>query len=251
MQPFSLTLPNEATLAGRHNIPSPSTSSPKHRPLVVGLHGGTYTSEHFDVDAKHTASLTSNALGIPFVAIDRPCYGGTTSFYPIPEGSSFPEEFGTWLHHYILPTLWTEFGEPAGCVCIVLDAHSLGATGAVIAAALHAEDHQRQGAGAAYPLGGIIISGFGTQLSHPEYDPSAGVMGPYIDFPVMAKDPMMLPPGTADESVYTHSTRMNQLMPVEELTSMRQLWLDQGWRARWSEAVKTPVMIGIAGAESL
>jgi pimeloyl-ACP methyl ester carboxylesterase len=125
----------------------------------VALHGGTYTAKYFDVDVGHTASIVSSGLGVPIVAINRPGYHDSTSLYPIPEGSSYPEEYGNWLHRHILPAIWSEFGKPSGCDSIVLLSHSLGTTSAVIAAAMHAAeaDTDRQ-----YPLAGMIISGFGT-----------------------------------------------------------------------------------------
>ena len=58
----------------------------------MGIHGGGYKSAYFDADSKHTASIASQAFGVPFVAIDRPCYGGTTSILPITLDSSYPDE---------------------------------------------------------------------------------------------------------------------------------------------------------------
>lgn len=144
-------------MAGIHNIPPRSASSLTHRPLIVGLHGGTYDCHYFDADNAHTALLGSSAYGVPFVSIDRPGYGGS-SFLPVPENSSFPEETGIWLHRYILPALWAKFGDN-GCNCIVLLCHSLGSMGGIVAAALHAQDPQ-----SAYPLGGLIVSGLADRL---------------------------------------------------------------------------------------
>ena len=135
MQPFTLTLTNGATLTGLANLPEALPTGPNFKPLMVGLHGGSYSSDYFHVDEKHTAALASNGLGIPWVAVDRPGYKGSTSFYPIPEGSSYHKTLGEWLHRLILPALWQKFGEPQGCTSMVLLCHSLGTPGAVIAAA--------------------------------------------------------------------------------------------------------------------
>jgi hypothetical protein len=49
---------------------------------MVGMHGGSCTAHHYDVDSKHTASLASAALGIPFVAFNRLGYKDSATFLP-------------------------------------------------------------------------------------------------------------------------------------------------------------------------
>lgn len=247
MKPFRLTLGNNATLSGIHNIPPPSHSAgPKHRPLLVGLHGGSYSSSYFDADARHTAALPSDALGVPFVAVDRPCYEDSTSLYPLPEGSSFPEEFGRWLHCFILPAVWAGFG--AGCACIVLDCHSLGATGAIIAASTHAtEPEEKRG----YPLGGMVISGFGSMLGdHVGKLDSRDPPPKEVVFPPQMKDNMMIPPGTADPEIYKQGERLNKPMPFDERATLFTLWLPTRWKI-WAADVKCAVMIGVAERDAL
>ena len=249
MQPFKATLSNSATLTGLHNLPTRTPTTPTHLPLIVGLHGGTYSAQYFDVDANHTASIASNGLGVPIVAINRPGYQDSTSFYPIPHGSSYPQEYGAWLHQYILPALWSEFGEPYGCNSLVLYCHSLGTTGAVIAASLHAEEPDNA---KPYPLAGISISGFGTQRAGQPYRPSHGpdVSPPTsITFPPEVKDSMMLQPGHADPEIYKYTAELNNAMPVEEVVSIESVWLP-AWR-EWAGNVKVPVMVGIAGDDAM
>jgi hypothetical protein len=156
MDSFKLPLSNGAIVTGIRNIPPRSTTNPKYRPLIVGLHGGTYDCHYFDADPKYTASTLSNIFGVPFVSIDRPCYGGTSSFLPLQPGTNFPEETASRLHRYILPALWSEFGEPNECNCIIFLCHSLGGMPGIIVGALYAQDSQP-----AYPLGGTIVSGMG------------------------------------------------------------------------------------------
>ncbi|KAM0550593.1 hypothetical protein ACHAPJ_008851 [Fusarium lateritium] len=241
MESFKLSLSDDTVVSGICNIP-PSPSSLKYRPLVVGLHGGCYTSQYFDVTPECTASTASNALSVPFVAIDRPDYKESTPVGPIPEGSSYPEEWGTRLHGSILPALWKEFGLVNACTCIVLHCHSLGANGALVAASLHATASGTP----AYPLGGIVFSGFGSLLkdtgghvSQPENPPS------HMNIPVEVKDKTLLLPGTADESIYAQSERIDHALPYEELASLRKSWLAE-WKQKWGVNVTTPVMIGFA-----
>ncbi|KAL4886046.1 hypothetical protein BJY04DRAFT_213585 [Aspergillus karnatakaensis] len=249
MQPFTLPLPDNATVAGIHSIPSPlslkSTSSPaSSRPLIVALHGGTYDSSYFNGTPETSASTTSTSLGIPFVAIDRPCYGGTTSFLPLPEGSDFNEESGRWLHEYILPALWARFGE--GCNALVLLCHSLGGMSGIVAASLHARDESPK-----YPLGGIIVSGLGDKtpvMSEAEAEAARSAyvkVGPdYLLLPVGIKDRIMFRAGTCDGDVLAQSERLNAATPEAEIRDFRGSWMET-WKEKWAEHVVVPVIFSL------
>jgi hypothetical protein len=250
MQPFEIMLANGATLTGLHNLPDPSITTLKYCPLVVGLHGGSYSSLYFDVDANHTAAIQSNALGVPFVAINRPGYEGSTTFYPLPEGSSFEKESGVWFHRYILPALWTEFGLPRGCSSIVLHCHSLGAPGAIIAAARTSQEEEASEK-LQYPLSGMIISGWGTKLvEHDLGDRNPGPPPTHANMPLPVKDIMMMPQGTCDPEMYKHTERLDRPLPYEELGTLRSRWLPQ-WKTEFGQYVKIPVMIGVAEKDAL
>ncbi|KAJ0147870.1 hypothetical protein HZ326_9479 [Fusarium oxysporum f. sp. albedinis] len=240
MEPFKLSLQDGTVLSGISNIPS-SPSTLKHGPLVVGLHGGCYTSHYFDATPEYSARGISEALSVPFVAIDRPDYRDTTPVGSIPEGSSYPEQWGRRLHESILPALWKEYGLANACTCIVLHCHSLGANGAIVTSSLHATSSSP-----AYPLGGIVISGFGSLLqdtgghvSQPDPPPS------YLNIPVEVKDKTLLLPGTADETVYAQSERLDHAIPFEELAALRKSWLGE-WKEKWGVNVTVPVMIALA-----
>lgn len=240
MESFKLSLSNGTVLTGIRTVPLESVTP--NRPLVVGLHGSTYSSSYFDADSKHTAAIPSIAFGVPFVSIDRPCYGDTSPTSPIPEGSSFPQETGSWLHRYALPALWSQIGKPNGCNCIVLLSHSLGSMGAIIAAATHAQDEQPS-----YPLGGIIISGLGERLipemaENPASEPN--VPPDQVVFPLEIKDAMMFRPGTVDPEILNHSKRLDHPTPLTEIASLRDVWLPT-WR-EWAAHVAAPVMFAIA-----
>ncbi|RDW70892.1 uncharacterized protein DSM5745_08403 [Aspergillus mulundensis] len=240
MQSFKLPLPNGATVAGIHNIP-PVASSPHYRPLIVGLHGGSYDCHYFDANEEYTAAKQSTALGVPFVAIDRPCYGGTTSFLPVPEDTDFTSETGRWLHEHILPALWTEFGVSNSCNCIVVLAHSLGVMGATFAAALHAQDKTP-----AYPLGGIIASGLGDQfLSGGEEAPirKPDVPPYHTLFPLDVKDQMMFRPGTVDPEILACSESLNVPSPLADAESLSSVWAPK-WR-EWASHITAPVKFAL------
>ena len=158
--PFSLPLPNNATLTGIAHIP-PLTSwtQGSQRPLIVALHGGTCTANHYDISPAYTSSTTSEATGIPIVAINRPCYGGTSTFLPLPdESEGFISMTAEWMHRFILPVLWDTFGVPNQCAGIVLLSHSLAVASSILTAAMYAgEPNATRG----YRLAGMVFSGFG------------------------------------------------------------------------------------------
>ncbi|KAJ5579612.1 uncharacterized protein N7459_005597 [Penicillium hispanicum] len=245
MEPFNLQLTNGANLSGIRSIPpqSEDRSNGKPCPLLVGLHGSTYDCRYFDADAAHTASLASVAFGIPFVSINRPDYGGTSAFPPIAEGSNFSRETGSWLHSYILPSLWSTFGEPNACNCIVLLCHSLGAMGGIIAGALHG-----QGSNPSYPLGGVIVSGIGEKLlPGMEENPvqESNLPNNRVLFPVDMKDSLMFRPGTVHLEILQQSDRLNSPSPILEIESLRSWWLPI-WREEWTSNVIAPVMFGLS-----
>lgn len=241
MQPFRFTLSNNGTVAGVHSIPPSSESPVDHRPLIIGLHGGCYDHQYFDATPKCSASLASIAFGVPFVSIDRPSYGGTSSILPIPEGSDFPQETSLWLHRYILPKLWSEIGAPSQCNCIVLLCHSLGAMGGVVAAALHAQDETPL-----YPLGGLIASGMGNKepLSTRNAPSFITVDADHAMFPLDAKDTIMFKPGTVNREVLEQSERLNAVCPLPETAQFAAVWLPV-WKQKWARHVSTSVMFSL------
>ncbi|KAI3318552.1 hypothetical protein HD806DRAFT_511970 [Xylariaceae sp. AK1471] len=259
MRKFKITLSTGATVTGRCNVPATNASNPnyRYRPLIVGLHGGSYSGEYFDIEERHTASLVSKGLGVPFVALDRACYGDlddplSLSVLPIPEGSSYPEEDGALLHRLVLPAIWTEFGHD--CTCMTLLCHSLGTPGAIIAAGLHARDQQANGERrATYPLAGLMFSGWGSQavdnplLARTEVH---GVHKTHVVTDAEAKLGVMLPPWATEHSVRKYAVSLNRPVPIEELKAIDEIWLPR-WRSEWAPAVKVPVMVGVAEREAL
>ena len=244
MESFKLSLSNGGVVTGIYNLPPPAVVAHpvRYRPLVIGLHGGTYYSQYFDADAKHTASISSNAYGVPFVSIDRPCYGGTSSFLPVPKDSSFAKETGLWLHNYILPALWSTYGSPNDCNCIVLLCHSFGVMGGLVSAAMHAQDKTPS-----YPLGGIIMSGLGDRqtpsgkknvLTEPNHSPN------HVKFSLEVKDAIMLPKGTFHPEILKQSQCLDCPAPFEEVRNFADSWL-ASWK-EWAFRVTAPVLFAIA-----
>lgn len=242
MQPFHLSLSNNGTVAGRHSIPPPSDSPIRSRPLIVALHGGNYDNQYFDATPEYSASFTSATFQVPFVAIDRPSYGGTSSVLPIPEGSGFTQESGLLLHREILPKLWTEFGVTNDCNCLVLMCHSLGVMSGTVAAALHAQDESPR-----YPLGGLIASGMGNTQSDfmKNNAPSFTVLNDdYIAMPAEVKDTIMFKPGTAAPEVLAQCERLNAPTPLAEISTFVTEWMAV-WKKKWAAEISAPVMFSL------
>src|SRR4051812_11949683 len=111
------------------------------RPLVIALHGGTYTSTYFDVPGYSLLDQAA-ALGIPVIAVDRPGYRGST---PVAPGESIILDNAEVLDH-LVAEFWASHG--AGTAGVVLIGHSIG--GATVSALAARRP--------SWPLLGIAIS---------------------------------------------------------------------------------------------
>ncbi|RMZ08813.1 hypothetical protein D0862_03814 [Hortaea werneckii] len=246
MEPLNLVLSGGTTVTGIHNTPTSSQiTSPRSRPLIVAFHGGSYECHYFDADAQHTAKIPSDTYGIPFISLDRPDYGGTSSVLPVPEGSSFPIEEGKRMHEHIFPALWTQKGIPNGCSCLIIVCHSLGSMAGIVAAALCSEEENPS-----YPLGGLIFSGLADKhqsgIDSPFPEPN---VGPYhFRYPVQGKDSMMFRPGTVDPRILEQSERLNAPIPLPEMKSLYEYWINN-WKEDWARRVRVPVMYALPGQD--
>lgn len=112
------------------------------RPLIVALHGGTYTSVYFDVDG-HSLLEAGRRNGFEVVALDRPCYGASD---PLPEQETTFAR-GAEILDAAIGELWREHG--GGRPGIVLIGQSIGGAIAMHVAARHPS----------WPLLGLAVSG--------------------------------------------------------------------------------------------
>ena len=162
------------TVSGRRVAGSPGNT----RPLIVALHGGTYTSGYFDVPGYSLLNLAA-AVGAPVIALDRPGYEGTTAFAPADATIANNAER---LEH-LIGELWRRDG--ADCPGIVLIGHSIGGAIATTIAA----------AGPSWPMLGLAISGVGLETAR-ESGPAWAALPalPTIQLPGPVKDMLMFGP---------------------------------------------------------
>jgi pimeloyl-ACP methyl ester carboxylesterase len=252
MEPFALTLSNGALLSGLASIPDKTTTTtPRYCPLVVGVHGGTYASTYFDAASDHSARTLSRQLGVPFVAFDRPGYRNSSPISQIPGDSTFFQEEGKYLHQYILPKLWEEYGRPAGATAIALMGHSLGCSACIVAAALHSQEPD-----ARYPLGGVILSGRSTTSavtkSQGEDQMAQARRIGYVEYPPGVKDIVMFGDaslGLATPNIRRISDEITHRGLVEEFQDRRFHW-DNYWKD-YAQLVKIPLMAAIGERDAL
>lgn len=241
---FSLTLSNGATLTGIAHVPPRETFNSSHRPLLVGIHGGTCTCHNYDIDAAHTASTLSAATGIPFVAFNRPGYAESSTILPLPPSTSYCQEEGRWFHSYIFPALWKEFGEPNACTGFVASCHSMAVLGGIVTGGLYARD-----ASPRYPLAGLILSGLGTRfVTHAEAPSSDASTAPpaKIYFPAAMKKDLMFSEENwqcVDPALAPLLEAQSTYMLLEEHVDLMTQW--STYRNTYSEDISVPVLYAL------
>ena len=189
----------------------PTGSSP-YNPIIVALHGGTYTSEYFDV-LGHSLLNRAEMLGIPAVAIDRPGYGQTS----VMRDEDVTQEGNAAILNEALGELWQrERNTRPG---IILLGHSIGGAIALRIAALRPK----------WPLLGICVSGVGLTIAPGVAAASQGLPPiSYVDMPSSIKELQMFgSAGTYDSSAMQASHAADCPAPRQELIEITTVWPHQ------------------------
>lgn len=221
--PFSFTASDGRSFSGRSNL-SEGFAPMSGAPLVIALHGGTYTSEYFDIPGYSLLDRAS-ARGIPVIALDRPNYGDSA---PLETDDSIILANAQVLSATI-GEVWEQRG--AGRPGVVLLAHSIGAAVATAIAA----------ASPSWPLLGLAISGCLVRVP-PESRAAWEALPPIpmIDLPVPVKDQVMFgPAGSFSDDMPAASHPSNTLVPKAELLDITGAWIDR--RAEVCGRVTVPV----------
>jgi pimeloyl-ACP methyl ester carboxylesterase len=178
-------------------------------PLVVAIHGGTYTGKYFDIRGCSLLDRAST-LGIPIAVVDRPKYGASANVALVDDSI----ESNAKAVNSALSDLWRENnGRSSG---IFLVGHSIGGAVSILIAATQRE----------WPLLGIAISGVGIRPPQSVADhwhslpPLAS-----IDVPADAKDALMYgPDGTFDVSARSNAHEADAPAPRQELQDIVFRW---------------------------
>jgi pimeloyl-ACP methyl ester carboxylesterase len=165
------------TLSGRR-VSHVSKSLGNDYPLIIAIHGGTYSSAYFDLPGFSLIDRATN-FGIPIIAIDRPGYGNTTPFAPADATIAKNAE----CLDDAIGEIWGRYGGKARG--IVLIGHSIGGAITVSIAARRPS----------WPLLGIAISGVGL-VTPPESGEQWAALPniPMIELPPDMKDQVMFGP---------------------------------------------------------
>ena len=165
------------TITGKQN-PTAAAGTKTSGPLVIALHGGTYTSDYFDIPGRSLLEL-GESRGIPVIALDRPAYAGST---PLADSDSIIAKNAVVLDA-VIGDIWKEWSDKASG--IVLIGHSIG--GAIVTDI--AGNHP------SWPLKGISMSGCLNQVPIESAGQWASLPDiPMIDLPVPMKDQVMFGP---------------------------------------------------------
>ncbi|CAB4943968.1 MAG: alpha/beta fold hydrolase [Actinobacteria bacterium] len=228
----------EATVGGvritgqLHESASPLAGAP----LLVALHGGTYTGEYYRVAGSAAGSYVevANRNGLSMLVIDRPGYG---------DSDLLPEDENTFARQAeLLDEAVGTILEGLAPSAVVLVGHSIGG---MIALELAARNP-------AWALAGVAVTGMGSRIPAGGAAETLGSL-PFegvIDLPVPDREGVMFgPPGTFTESAKADAQRSYAPTPFVELVRAPQ-WA----AARLSEVapgVQVPVHHGLAQFDAL
>lgn len=205
--------------SGRASIPQATTGA---HPLVIAIHGGTYTSAYFDIDG-HSLLDRAGRNGITAIAIDRYGYGKT----PFIEDMSILGQAA--LLSGAINDLWTQYrGDACG---VVLIGHSIGAAITLAVASNSGK----------LPLLGVAVSGIGvsTPSTHSAMWNALPDL-PTVEMPAAVKDQLMFgPPGSFDPAVAAASHAADAPVPKAELIDIVGGW--QAQAAAVCSRVRVPV----------
>jgi pimeloyl-ACP methyl ester carboxylesterase len=174
------------------------------KPLVVALHGGTYTARYFDVAGSCEGSFMdiAGAHRYPVVAFDRPGYGGSTPLKPA--DNTFAR------HAELLGAAIAQARSRYRAEHVFLVGHSIGGMIALMIAASRPD----------FPLIGVSATGMGAVIPPGGAAEALASLPPdeTVDLPYDERDRVMFGPvGTYREESLRQAHGSYAPVPVREL----------------------------------
>jgi pimeloyl-ACP methyl ester carboxylesterase len=178
-------------------------------PLIVALHGGTYSSAYFDVPG-YSLLARAEALGVPILAIDRPGYLQSTALEPADATHARNAE----VLDAAIAQVWKQAGGNARG--IVLIGHSIGGAIATLIAARQPE----------WPLLGLAVSGVGLHTMPGDAEAWSQLPDlPMLLLPAPLKAMKMFgAAGTYDPAAPAASSVADAPVPRRELIDIVNVW---------------------------
>lgn len=180
-------------------------------PLLVCLHGGSYTSAYFDLPGYSLLEL-GQANGFPVLALDRPCYGNSDSI----SDREVSFDLNAEILDGAIDAAWQMLELPSPGVALV--GHSIGGAIALMIAA-------RQ---PSWPLLGVSATGIGNVLP-PGVAEAWHSMPPGqpVEFAMEQRRQFMYGPDwTFDPAVVATAEVSAAPIPLEELLEVVGGWID-------------------------
>lgn len=195
------------SFSGRLNRTADSTASGRP-PLVVAIHGGSYSSAYFDVPG-YSLLDRGDSLGIPVIALDRPSYGQST---PLAPNDSTIHRNAEILVQAV-GKIWELRKDSISGIFLI--GHSIGGATVVTMAASKPT----------WPLLGIAVSGVGLSTAPGDDARWAGLPEGLVTLPTQIKDVVMFgPEGTFQSDMPAASHVANTTCPRAELIDITTTW---------------------------
>jgi pimeloyl-ACP methyl ester carboxylesterase len=201
------------TLAALTAGPADDETGNRRKPLIVALHGGTYTARYYDVAGSSFGSFmdVAAAAGYRAVCFDRPGYGGSPALPPAQ--NTFDR------HARLLAGAIAQAADRSGADGVFLTGHSIGGMIALMIAAGDID----------FRLIGLSVTGMGAVIRAGGPAQALASLPPdeTVDLPYDQRDQVMFgPPATWTPDAVRAAHGSYAPTPVRELIAAPQ-WPDE------------------------
>jgi pimeloyl-ACP methyl ester carboxylesterase len=232
MSALDVTVDGVRITAALHAAAQPLAGAP----LLVALHGGTYSGEYYRIAGSAAGSYVdvANRNGFSMLVLDRPGYGGS---------DLLPEDENTFARQAeLLDAAVGEMLQSIDASSVVLVGHSIGGMITLELAARHPS----------WPLVGVAVTGMGARIPAGGAAETLGSL-PFegvIDLPVPDREGVMFgPAGTFSEDAAVRARASYAPTPFVELVRAPQ-WARERLSVVAPE-VAVPVHHGLAEFDAL